>query len=240
MQEASHFSALISFYAFFIFAHIERNRSYSIIRLICFMALSSWVLLGLGSKGAIGGLVIAMMTIGFRWRQLPYLLLITPLVWILAATQFTALTLDYAEFSSVATRLGLALTTIMALAVNPLGYGYYGFYGAVQNFGTKAIDNLSQIFTLNLLELHSIVTDLVAVSTKSTLLDFLLTFGVFFIIFAWKLICRIDLMDPRARVFLLYIFIISMTASRHASIPFFLGLVGLNRYFPRKCINFKY
>ena len=203
-------------------------------RLLVFTVALAALLLVLGSKGAIGGVALAMLTIAVRWRQLPYLVLLVPGAWFLVESQMSALVMDFEEFTSAATRLGLAVTALIGLAHDPFGYGYYGFYGAVQKYGVVAMNWLTSIVPVNISELQTIVEDLVAVSTKSTLLDFCLTLGGFFVLFLWQMVRLIDLWDPRARVCMAYFLLLALTNSGHASITFFLGWLVMIRGFPRR------
>jgi hypothetical protein len=192
------------------------------------------LLAALGSKGAAVSIAAALLSIIVTRRQLPFFLLLAPMLWSLAVLQFEALTFDLENFTSTSTRLVLSVAALASVAANPLGYGYYGMYGAVQAFGLLASDWLTDHVPLLLTELTEIVEDLANVSTKSTLLDFTVVFGAPFLLLLLSWMRRIDLPDPRARAALVYLILSSLSTSGHESISFFLGLVVLMRLFPAR------
>jgi hypothetical protein len=103
------------------------------------------------------------------------------------------------EYTSIVTRLGLAITSIIILAHNPLGVGFSGFLPAIDKFAPIAINYLNQIINLdlNFNEINSYVGASVAadISTKTFLLDYSIFFGVPFLIcffiFNYKLLVKL-------------------------------------------------
>ena len=126
----------------------------------------------------------------------------------------------------------MALTGLASTLLNPLGYGYYGFYGAVQRFGLWSMGWLSDRLPLNFSEMTSIIEELSNVSTKSTLLDFSVVLGWGFLVLLWRAGTLINLKDPRARVAFVYMLITSLSTSGNLSILFFLGLIIVIRLYP--------
>lgn len=235
-EEPSQFSALVARFLFIYYIIHEVNRPYSKTRLLSFLAALSVLLVALGSKGAVAAVAIAVLSFSLSRRQLPYLALVMPMGAWLVSTQLSAIMTDLEQFSSASTRIGMTLTGAASIATNPVGYGYYGYYGAIQSFGGRTIDWLSVRSPLLLGEMTQIVDDLTYVSTKSTMLDFMMVFGWFFIWLAWRIGSMIELRDPRARAMTVYFLISAFSTSGHLSISLFLGFAMLLRLYPRKIV----
>lgn len=233
-EEASQFSATLSRLIIIYFLIQESRKRYSSVRLIGFLCALALLLVALGSKGAVFGIVIAVLSFTLRRRQLPYLLLALPGAWCLASTQFDAISVDIEQFTSTATRLTLLLTGVASTLANPLGWGYYGFYGAIQLFGGWSLvwigDRLPALLTL---EVRDIIEELNNVSTKSTALDFMMICGWLFIWLMAKIVKAIRFDDPRVRVCCVYVIISSLSTSGHQSVLAFLTFVIMLRLYPR-------
>jgi hypothetical protein len=233
MQENSHFAAMVSRYLFALFLIRESGRSYSPRRLLWFMALMVAILAGLGSKGAAISVLAAALTVGLTRKLLPAFVLMLPLISWLVLEQVNSVAIDLENFTSVSTRATLLLTTLSGIICDPLGYGYYGFYGAVQTFGGWSMNWLGDQVPLVLSEVSQIVEELNNVSTKSTLMDFLLIFGLPFIAMMRSIIKRCQTADPRVKAALMYALLSALSTSGHESISFFLVLAVLVRWYPR-------
>lgn len=233
-EEPSQFSATFSRLLILYFLIRESTRRYNARRLIGFLGALSVLLVALGSKGAVVGIGIAMLSFTMNRRRLPYLLLALPAVWWLGSTQMEALSNDIEQFSSTATRVTLLVTGLAATLANPLGWGYYGFYGAIQTFGGWALAWIGERFPLLLVfEARDIIEELNNVSTKSTPLDFMMTFGWMFIWLMIRIVQTIRFDDPRVRACWVYVMISSLSTSGHLSILTFLILAVMVRLYPR-------
>lgn len=233
MQENSHFATLVGRDLILLYLLFEARRPYVALRLTLFLVALALLLAALGSKGAAVSIAVTIVSIGLTRRQLPYFIVLAPLVVWLGTVQVEALTYDIENFTSASTRLTLALAAVAALVTNPLGYGYYGYYGAIQHFGGWSMAWLGERLPLILTELTEIVEELSNVSAKSTLLDFGLIFGLPFLLVVVRVIRRIKTADPRARAALTYLLLSSLATSGHESISLFLGLAVLLRLYPR-------
>jgi hypothetical protein len=233
-QEASHFSAALSRLVIIYYLIYESQRPYNRIRLIAFLLGLGVFLAALGSKGAVVGIAIALISFTMRLRHVHYLLLILPVVWWLIATQSSAFFADIEQFSSTATRVTLLLTGMVATFANPLGWGYYGFYGAIQEFGTWSLEFINIRFPVFLLfEARDIIENLNAVSTKSSLIDFAMTFGWIFVFLMVKVVVLVQFNDNRVRACWVYVAITSLSTGGNLSILFFLTLAVMLRLYPR-------
>jgi hypothetical protein len=233
-DESSSFATLVARLLLIAYVIWEARRPYSGLRLIGFLAGVALVLVALGSKGAVGAIALALIAVCAGRRQIGYLLLLLPLAAWTASTQLEALLIDIAEFTSTSTRVGMAMAGLLAVLVNPIGYGHYGFYGAVHTFGNVSMEWLSGVSPFIWTEMQEIVNELINVSTKSTTLDFAICFGWAFLWLLWTLSRRIDLHDPRARAVFTYLIVSSLSTSANASVLFFLGMAMLLRLFPRR------
>ena len=234
MQETSHFAhyighALILLYLMSSVQKPAKNRD-----VVVFLVLLSVFLGIIASRGSAISALVALLLATINRRNIYYLLLISPVIYLLGANVLYSITYDINNFTSTATRSTLWLASINALIHNPLGYGYYGFYGAVQEFGREAIRIVGGQTTFITTELIDIVEGLNNVSTKSTLFDFGLIFGLSFYIMIWWIVKHINISDVRARAALAYFFLSTLTTSGHQSLFFFLGLSVLLRLYPRK------
>lgn len=234
MQEASHFATIVGRYALLLYLLREASLTYSARRQTLFMAGLMAGMLVIGSKGAAISVLVAVLSISLTRRQLPYFVIFAPALWWVGASQFQTLAYDIENFTSGSTRLTLLLASVSGLIHNPLGYGYYGFYGAIQEFGGWAITWLGDRLPLIFTEVVSIVEELKNVSTKSTPLDFTLIYGVFFVWMMYAILRRIELRDPRARAACVFLLLSSLTSSGHESISFFLGFAVLLHTFPKR------
>jgi hypothetical protein len=231
-EEASHFAALLGRFSLIYYLIWEAKRPYSGPRLLLVLGTVAVALVLLGSKGAALSIALAMVAAGASWRHKYLLVLLVPAAGFVIHSQMEALVADWELFSSASTRLGMAVAGLMAIASNPLGYGYYGFYGAVQHFGLASMDWLSGYVPLAFGEMSEIIEELTAVSLKSTLLDLTVTFGWAFLLLLWKVVRLINMKDARARGVLAYMLLTSLSTSGHASITFFLGLAVLIKLYP--------
>jgi hypothetical protein len=134
-DESSSFATLVARLALIAYLIWEARRPYNGRRLLLVLAGLALALVALGSKGAVVGIALAMLAVSLGKKQWRHLVLLLPMAWWTATTQLEAISIDLAEFSSTSTRVGMLMTGLLALAANPLGYGYYGFYGAVNKFG---------------------------------------------------------------------------------------------------------
>lgn len=233
-EEASQFSATFSRLIVVNYLIWESSRRYSPNRLIGFLVGLAGLLVALGSKGAVSGIALAFLSFAVGRRQLPYLVLALPLAGWLGMQQLDAISVDLEQFSSTSTRITLTLTGVAASVANPLGWGYYGFYGAVQSFGGWALDWISDQLPLLLYEARDIIEELNNVSTKSTLLDFTMVFGWFFVILMVDIVRAIRFRDPRVRACWVYVVTSSLSTSGHLSITLFLVLAVMLRLYPRE------
>lgn len=233
MQENSHFANMVGRNLIALFLLYEVNRRYSAWRLFWFMALLVVLLVSLDSKGAAISVIAATVVVGMSRRLLLLFIPLLPLVYWLVLRQIDMMLIDIENFTSFATRLSLFLTTLTGAVFNPLGYGYYGFYGAIQSFGGLSADWLDQRGLLLLTELYDIIDELKNVSTKSTLMDFMLIFGLPFIVMLWRQVRSCRLADPRAKAAVCYVFMSAMSTNGHESISCFLIVAILVRWYPR-------
>lgn len=233
-EESSHFSVTVAQFFIIYFLIKESYKPYRGIRLILFFALLALFLAVLGSKGAAFGVAFAMLSLGFsRHHKLLYLIVIFPGILWLIATQLNAVSTDIELYSSTATRIVLFLTGIMSSISNPIGWGYYGFYGAIQNFGGFMLGLFAtQAPMLPLFEAQNIIEQLRNVSTKSTALDFVMVFGWLSFLPMVKVIRSVRMNDPRVRACLVFIITSAMFTSGHQSILTFLAIAIILMLYP--------
>ncbi len=231
-EEASSFSTTLARFALIYYLIWESGRAYRGVRLMAVLGGLALVLIALGSKGAAVGIAAAMFVASAGRKQMGYALLLLPAAAWTVMSQLNVLAVDLELYSSTSTRMGMALTGLAATLANPLGWGYYGFYGAVQHYGAWSMEWLSDQMPLLLVEMKEIVEDLMNVSTKSTLIDFSMTLGWAFIWLVWRIVRRVNLGDPRARAVAAYLLVTSLSTSGNASILFFLGCAVLMRLYP--------
>ena len=187
----------------------------------------------IGRKGAFGELAAMATPLG-RFATAEE---IAEQIAFLLSDQAATITSDVENFTSTASRLTLMLASVQAFIANPFGYGYYGFYGAIQKFGTLAIAQVTEHTLLIVTELIDIVEELNNVSTKTTLFDFILVFGAPFIYFLVRLLRRMRLSDTRVRAALVYLFLSAMGTTGHQAILFFLGLALLVKLYPSHAVK---
>jgi hypothetical protein len=232
-EEAAHFATLLGRFIFIFYLIWERPRSYSAIRLVSMLCMSAVLLMFMGSKGAVVGVAVAILVVSFRRKQLPYLILLVPVLIWAVSVQIANISMDIEQFTSTATRLILTSAALAASIVNPLGYGFYGFYGAIQTFGNHAIGWFAD-FPLVINEVQEIIDNLTNVSTKSTFLDFILVLGWPFLLMLRRVFLLVEFGDARVQAALAYFFMTSLSTSGGLSISFFLGLFVLLKAYPKK------
>lgn len=235
-EEPGHFSTLLGRLLFIAYLIWESGRAYSATRLVTMLCATAAILMALGSKGAVVGIAAAIVAVSVRRKQWPYFALLLPVLAWAASAQVSSISVDIGQFTSTATRLTLAIAGIVGTLLNPFGYGFYGFYGAIHLFGSQAIDWLS-VYPLNFFEVREIVDDLVNVSTKSTLLDFALVLGWPFLLMLRRMVTLIDVRDARAQAGLIYFFLTALSTSANQSITFFLGLLVLVNTYPASSLG---
>ncbi|MBZ8140429.1 hypothetical protein CLD22_11025 [Rubrivivax gelatinosus] len=233
-EEPSQFSATFSRLIIIYYLIWESTRRYSSERLIVFLCGLSVLLVALGSKGAVTGIALALLSFTVGRRQLPYLVLALPIAWWLVNTQLAAISVDVEQFSSTSTRMTLLLTSLVSTAANPLGWGYYGFYGAMQSFGGWSLDWIGDRFPVLLFEVRDIIEELNNVSTKSTTLDFMMMLGWLFIWLMVRIVQLTRFDDPRVRASWVYILMSSLTTGGHLSITVFLAFAVMLRLYPAR------
>ena len=230
MTETSHFGSIIARYGLVVFLLVERRRPYAASRLLGRSSLLGFALFLVGSKGSILSMAFSLAVASFKRGRLPIILTVVPLALVFASTQVDALGSDFTSFTSTATRTTLFLTSIGAFLSNPFGYGYYGFYPAIHNFGSWALDIVSGS-GLNLREVELIIYNLENVSTKSTITDYAVIFGVTFVLFMITALRRIQLSDPRALFATIFLLSSGLSTSGTESISFFFLLAVLVRFY---------
>lgn len=232
MQEPSHLGHIIAstFLLQYLISTADKpvdHRSF-----VVYLILLSVILYLVGSRGSSISVLIAFVTSLLRRRSWIWLLFFAPLIYVCSVEIVESIGYDIENYTSTATRFTLILASLNALLHNPFGYGYYGFYGCVQEYGRIAIVLVNKYTDFDVTELHDIVENLHNLSTKSTIFDFGLVFGIPFYYFIWRLIKRIDTSDFRVRASLVYFFLSTLSTSGHQSIFFFLGLAVLVRLYP--------
>jgi hypothetical protein len=237
MQENSHFAAVVSRAVLLLYIIWESSRRFSSARLSIFLFALICLLAFLDSKGAAVSVVLTVALVNLNRRQIPYLILLMPVILWAASWQLAAIAFDLENFTSASTRATLFVTALASAICDPFGVGYYGFYPAMQTFGGWAMDILSDGLPLVLTEAVDIIENLNNVSTKSTALDFLMLYGISFIWVMVRLVRRMDLKDLRVRACLIYLLLSSLSTAGHDSIWFFLGLAVLCHCFPRRGIR---
>lgn len=231
MSETSHFSGLLGRYAICLFLLVEVGRRFSPARLFFALASIGAILFYIQGKGAAIALIFAMVASALNKRSIPYLVLIIPLGIVIGNAQLQALGIDIEKFSSTSTRTVLIAGGLLSVTSNPFGYGFYGFYEAIRQFGGVAADAASS-FGVNLSEVDDIIYTFENVSSKSTLVDFVIIFGFSFLVYLFAIIRGIDLKDPRALSALVFVAILGLSTSGNETIPFFLAITILLRYYP--------
>ena len=183
MQEPSHFTTalgllIFSFYLVSRSSHNITNRSFYF-----FIIFLSIVMISLDSKGAAFSLALSLvLSQKLKIKNLIYFLIITPIVYLAISTKLPEIMADIEMFSSVATRTTLFVLGLFGGIINPLGWGYYGYYGVFQEFGPFIYSlTISKSFILD--EFIETITYLISVSTKSSFLDLFILYGWGFIYF---------------------------------------------------------
>jgi hypothetical protein len=237
MQEASYYAHFIghSFVLLYLIASAGKPiRGRTLVINLIVLLVFIWII---SSRGSAISLLVTLLIVVLNRFKIYYFLLIGLLIYFLGNQILDSFLYDIDNFTSMATRSSLWLTSINAFIHNPFGYGYYGFYGAIQEFGKMAVETVGQRTSFITTELEGIVEDLINVSTKSTLADFALVFGLPFFIVILRIVKSINTSDIRARAALVYFLISSLSTSGHQSLFFFLGLAILVRLYPRKLVN---
>jgi hypothetical protein len=165
-------------------------------------------------------------------RHLRYTLIAIPLAAWLGVSQLEFLNKDVEEYTSVSTRSTLLIAGLFAILVNPFGWGFYGFYGALQSWGRYAIKIIQNQFDLNLDEVSIIIEELKEVSFKNTFVDFIVAYGWWFIALMLSVIREIKISDPRVKALLALCVANSITTSGHNSVLLFLVLSVAQLMYP--------
>ena len=238
MTETSHLAWLVSRYLLILILLNESGRKYQSYRFLASMVLVATVVLLIGSKGAAFGVAITLASIIFDKRRWYLALLLLPMAAFVLVYQVDSIIFDVENRTSTATRTGLALASIFAFADNPIGWGYYGFYGVLREAGMKAIGIINNI-GLDSSEILKITDEFDSVSFKSSIGDFIVVNGFLFIYVVSRLVSRVDLSDPRARSGLIFFMVSGLSCSGNESIGFFLGLAVLSKYYSKKQLRDK-
>jgi hypothetical protein len=237
MQEASHYAHFIGHSLVLLYLISNAHKPVKSRILIIYLILLSILLWIISSRGSAISILLTLIIVLLNRRNFHYMLLFSVLIYFSTNEILSSIIYDIDNFTSMATRSSLWLASINAFIHNPFGYGYYGFYGAVQEFGRVAIETVEQRTSFITTELVDIVEDLVNVSTKSTLADFGIVFGVPFFIMISRILNSINTSDVRVRASLVYFFISALSTSGHQALFFFLGLAILVRLYPRKLVK---
>ena len=229
-SEASQFSAILM--RFLILGFLIRNfiKKYRPLSFQFFCIFLLFIAIFIASKGAVVSVLVSYFyAIGTRRHF--FSLIITAMLFILLflPSMISYFFYDLENFSSIGTRVVLVVTVLWSILRNPLGYGFYGFYPGFNVFGQDVL-SLVDSSPLMLNEVNDIIINLTALSSKSTLLDFLMIFGVFFIFFIYRLLKFVNLKDPRSRFALGFFLLSGLYTSGHDSILMFLGLLILYRF----------
>lgn len=236
MTEPSHFGTILGRYGILLYLIFEIGRPLDRVRLLIALVILAALLLLSGSKGAAVAMALSLVMLVTNRRAFGLAVVLIPAAWWLLSLQFDAFATDLERFTSTGTRVGLWLAGLGAILSNPLGWGYYGFYGTASLFGHWAMDLLYG-YQLRLSELEMIVGELTSVSYKSTLLDFTVVFGWPFLFFLYRIMREIDFSDLRVRCSATFLIILGLSTSGHESISFFIGLAFLLRFYPRVKTN---
>lgn len=222
-SEPSHYSATLGRLLFAWFLIKETGRKYSSYRLLLFLCFFGFIMLLTGSKGAALSVLVMTLATFFSIRSIALSLLIVPIGFLIFPDLVSLFVVDLQNFMSVSTRSGLTLAALMAFLGNPLGYGFYGFYPVMADYGAKGISALPD-FMINLSELEEIVYQLESVSFKSTILDFLVIGGLAWIRIIYVYFSRVDTGDPRVLTAIFYLIASGLYVEGVQSIGFFLLL----------------
>jgi len=222
-SEPSHFSAVIGRLLFAWFLIKESGKKYSSNRLLLFLIIFGSIMLFTGSKGAFASVVIISLSTFFSIRSILIFILIAPVIFFISPNLISLFTVDIQNFMSISTRAGLGLASLMSLLDNPLGYGVYGFYPVMGDYGSKAIMALPAILT-NLSEIENIVYELESVSFKSSILDFLVIGGLAFVRLIYVILRNVNKRDPRVLAGIFYLIASGFYVEGAQTIGFFLLL----------------
>lgn len=230
MEEPSHFAStfgllICSFYLVSKHNRIVTNRSF-----IFFIIFLSIVLIFLDSKGAVFSIVFSLVfSQKLKIKNLIYFLIVIPIVYIGIAAKLPLIVSDIETFSSVATRTTFFVLGVFAGITNPLGWGYYGYYGVFQNLGPTVLSlAISESLILN--EVYETITNLTNVSTKSSFLDLFILYGWGFIYIIYKGLDLLNTKDLITRFGLLFIFFTSLYTAGN---QLYLDLLLLSLLFKR-------
>lgn len=158
-------------------------------------AYLSVMLTALFFSGSKGGIVILMLvgTVVYyikhqslKWIK-PLMFLSVIIVNLLVGVFIIdKLTVDIEEYTSIATRLSMAITSVVISFYNPMGVGFSGFLPAVNEYAPLSMTAIEQVFAVkfNFAEVLSYVSadSDQAVSSKTFLFDYLAFFGIPFVI----------------------------------------------------------
>jgi len=223
MTETSHFALLVGRFGILLILLLEVGRGINLRRFVARVLLLLPFLLLTKSKGMAIALAGTLVMFVISRRTAMYAVFLIPLVWKIAQWQAQLITIDIENFTSTSTRLTLLLAGSASIANNPFGWGYYGFYGAIETYAAWAMDTLSG-FPLLFAEIEFMLDERANYSFKSTMLDFGVLYGLPFVLLLWSISKRIDRTDPRIRFTWIFFLFTTMSTAGHESISFFLGL----------------
>ena len=230
--EPSHFASGLGGFLFALFLVLDFNRPYSNKRFIKFLCICTLCMVASGSKGSSITMLVIICALGISRNFFKYLIFLFPAGYYIAFSQYENILFDIEHFTSVSTRFAMTVAALLAFLSNPLGYGFYGFYDVMRQFGTMTSEYLSgSIF--NLQEFNWIIDSLQNVSFKSSLLDFLVIFGIAFLLLIYLVARKINFRDPRAKAGFIYYTLTAFSVEGHNSILIFLGIAILFLYYKK-------
>lgn len=200
---------------------------------IYILTLIVGLLVVIHSKGGIvtGLIVLGIIVIMYLHKTFKYLFLLTPVVlyfcYLVITKVAEMILIDIENFTSIATRGGLVLTSLFIVANNPFGVGFSGFLPAIKNYIPQAINYINNTFTINfnmteITEMANSLTDN-AISTKTFLFDYFIFFGIPFLIafllFNLKIISELKKTKS--------VFLLAAVLASFISVCTYIGGVGL-------------
>jgi hypothetical protein len=252
-QEASHLSFILSISFLGAYLCITRNivrKGWRYISLLIPVALLSALGLFIGSKFLIAIPVFSLLftllvksNSRLSWISLfIFIILFAPFAIRIFPELNSSLLQDIYYFSSFATRLCVSLAGFFAAFINPLGFGFYGFYPALSEIALNLVHLILRFSPsssiLNLNEVLIIMSEYSNVSTKSILLDFGVVFGFPFYYFLFVFVRKINFSSMIAVYSFSVIILGSLFVSGFQSIIFFIALINLRILFPaRRSLN---
>jgi hypothetical protein len=231
--EPSHFASSLGGFLFSLFLVLESQRSFSNKRFIKFLLICTLCMVATGSKGSSITMLVVICSLGISRQFFKYIALLLPVIYFIAISQYENILFDIENFTSVSTRFAMTITALLAFIYNLLGYGFYGFYDVMRQFGPMTSEYLSSS-NFNLQEFNWIIDNLQNVSFKSSLLDFLVMFGITFLIFIYLVARKINFRDPRAKAGFIYYTLSAFSVEGHNSILIFMGITILFLYYKNR------